>query len=185
VKPRAILGDHADVAQLARASACHAEGRGFESLHPLLKDLQICRFGCLDDKHPMVRGKVRACCGRAMTLRRLDFGKGSRDIAGGSRAHESPANQPNRSLIGLGEWTPRRQSSILTAASRFRRLQKVICARRRSPRVGPAERHSDSNCVTARAVTAGCGFRRGFRRRGMRARRRSTSSSLRRARVTG
>jgi CheY-like chemotaxis protein len=25
----------ADVAQLARASACHAEGRGFESLHPL------------------------------------------------------------------------------------------------------------------------------------------------------
>ena len=28
----------ADVAQLARASACHAEGRGFESLHPLLED---------------------------------------------------------------------------------------------------------------------------------------------------
>ena len=27
----------ADVAQLARASACHAEGRGFESLHPLLE----------------------------------------------------------------------------------------------------------------------------------------------------
>ena len=26
----------ADVAQLARASACHAEGRGFESHHPLL-----------------------------------------------------------------------------------------------------------------------------------------------------
>ena len=26
---------HADVAQLARASACHAEGRGFESHHPL------------------------------------------------------------------------------------------------------------------------------------------------------
>ena len=25
----------ADVAQLARASACHAEGRGFESHHPL------------------------------------------------------------------------------------------------------------------------------------------------------
>src|SRR5438094_5299543 len=29
-------GAHADVAQLARASACHAEGRGFESHHPLL-----------------------------------------------------------------------------------------------------------------------------------------------------
>jgi hypothetical protein len=27
----------ADVAQLARASACHAEGRGFESLHPLFR----------------------------------------------------------------------------------------------------------------------------------------------------
>src|SRR5881227_1157136 len=27
----------ADVAQLARASACHAEGRGFESHHPLLR----------------------------------------------------------------------------------------------------------------------------------------------------
>ena len=27
----------AAVAQLARASACHAEGRGFESHHPLLK----------------------------------------------------------------------------------------------------------------------------------------------------
>ena len=30
-------GRPADVAQLARASACHAEGRGFESLHPLSK----------------------------------------------------------------------------------------------------------------------------------------------------
>src|SRR5687767_14339905 len=28
-------GRRADVAQLARASACHAEGRGFESHHPL------------------------------------------------------------------------------------------------------------------------------------------------------
>ena len=33
----AILAAHADVAQLARASACHAEGRGFESHHPLRK----------------------------------------------------------------------------------------------------------------------------------------------------
>jgi hypothetical protein len=30
-----IIATFADVAQLARASACHAEGRGFESLHPL------------------------------------------------------------------------------------------------------------------------------------------------------
>src|SRR4051812_31035204 len=35
-KGAAILSPPADVAQLARASACHAEGRGFESLHPLL-----------------------------------------------------------------------------------------------------------------------------------------------------
>src|SRR5208282_4097488 len=36
---------HADLAQLARASPCHGEGRGFESLHPLhIKDLQITRF---------------------------------------------------------------------------------------------------------------------------------------------
>src|SRR3954468_5744878 len=34
----AILAVLADVAQLARASACHAEGRGFESHHPLLCD---------------------------------------------------------------------------------------------------------------------------------------------------
>ena len=33
--PAAILSRSADVAQLARASACHAEGRGFESHHPL------------------------------------------------------------------------------------------------------------------------------------------------------
>src|SRR5215217_5012106 len=31
----AILAVRAAVAQLARASACHAEGRGFESLQPL------------------------------------------------------------------------------------------------------------------------------------------------------
>ena len=34
---RIYTGRSADVAQLARASACHAEGRGFESLHPLHK----------------------------------------------------------------------------------------------------------------------------------------------------
>ncbi len=33
--PLAILPDYADVAQLARASPCHGEGRGFEPLHPL------------------------------------------------------------------------------------------------------------------------------------------------------
>ena len=33
----------ADVAQLARASACHAEGRGFESHHPLSRLILILR----------------------------------------------------------------------------------------------------------------------------------------------
>lgn len=32
---------HADVAQLARASACHAEGRGFESHHPLSQKVRL------------------------------------------------------------------------------------------------------------------------------------------------
>ena len=35
LRTAAILAGYADVAQLARASACHAEGRGFESHHPL------------------------------------------------------------------------------------------------------------------------------------------------------
>ena len=34
-KTRLYSVGYADVAQLARASACHAEGRGFESHHPL------------------------------------------------------------------------------------------------------------------------------------------------------
>src|SRR3954463_16225335 len=34
-RPEAILAARAAVAQLARASACHAEGRGFESHQPL------------------------------------------------------------------------------------------------------------------------------------------------------
>src|SRR5215207_3657721 len=36
-------GRRADVAQLARASACHAEGRGFESHHPLLVASRLLR----------------------------------------------------------------------------------------------------------------------------------------------
>src|SRR5918996_2353369 len=34
-RTRLYCASHADVAQSARASACHAEGRGFESHHPL------------------------------------------------------------------------------------------------------------------------------------------------------
>lgn len=37
-----IIPPGAAVAQLARASACHAEGRGFESLQPLFRDSPAC-----------------------------------------------------------------------------------------------------------------------------------------------
>src|SRR3954447_11341670 len=37
-----ILPPRAAVAQLARASACHAEGRGFESLQPLRQKPRTC-----------------------------------------------------------------------------------------------------------------------------------------------
>ena len=42
----AILAAHADVAQLARASACHAEGRGFESHHPLRRNPRKTGISC-------------------------------------------------------------------------------------------------------------------------------------------
>ena len=52
----------ADVAQLARASPCHGEGRGFESLHPLrsgramARAVTFCAGGC----RPSVRARPRA-----------------------------------------------------------------------------------------------------------------------------
>jgi hypothetical protein len=54
----AILRPHADVAQLARASACHAEGRGFESLHPLLVKAPLRRGFCLPGK-PLHKASYR------------------------------------------------------------------------------------------------------------------------------
>src|SRR5262245_11794525 len=50
-KGRAILAAHADVAQLARASACHAEGRGFESHHPLFRTPPPRRGFCFQEGH--------------------------------------------------------------------------------------------------------------------------------------
>ena len=46
-RPGARMGALADVAQLARASPCHGEGRGFESLHPLLVMCQDIGDRCL------------------------------------------------------------------------------------------------------------------------------------------
>src|SRR5437763_14256678 len=46
VKPF-YTGARAAVAQLARASACHVEGRGFESLQPLGRKPRIARGFCL------------------------------------------------------------------------------------------------------------------------------------------
>ena len=58
-----ILGDLAAVAQLARASACHAEGRGFESLQPLLRKAPLRRGfslrGCGLFRSPLPPGATR------------------------------------------------------------------------------------------------------------------------------
>ena len=54
----AILAPFADVAQLARASACHAEGRGFESHHPLVvvtsvgRTVRAVRLAATDQRIP-------------------------------------------------------------------------------------------------------------------------------------
>ncbi len=59
-KPRLYSTEFADVAQLARASACHAEGRGFESHHPLSKvpaNEQVQSSPLVNGTEP--RGKVR------------------------------------------------------------------------------------------------------------------------------
>src|SRR5258707_9873279 len=47
----------ADVAQLARASPCHGEGRGFESHHPLIEGLGNGAF--FDGYEPAVAFSVR------------------------------------------------------------------------------------------------------------------------------
>ena len=46
----------ADVAQLARASACHAEGRGFESLHPLDPKARLGGPSSFPDRHCLRSG---------------------------------------------------------------------------------------------------------------------------------
>jgi hypothetical protein len=56
---------------------CHAEGHGFESHHPLLKGLQISRFGCLGAKRLKVRGKVRPAVAARMTLKSPRFRQAS------------------------------------------------------------------------------------------------------------
>ena len=61
----------ADVAQLARASACHAEGRGFESLHPLpLKALQVqgFRFLLLSSRHAGLSRRERRVASASTTF---------------------------------------------------------------------------------------------------------------------
>src|SRR4051794_24498196 len=53
--PRLYSSPRADVAQLARASACHAEGRGFESHHPLSQGASgrpVCVPGPFARKNP-------------------------------------------------------------------------------------------------------------------------------------
>ena len=53
------MAARADVAQLARASPCHGEGRGFESLHPLSSNPAAC-----DGHHSTYRRSGRRARGR-------------------------------------------------------------------------------------------------------------------------
>ncbi len=84
---RAILGARAAVAQLARASACHAEGREFESLQPLAT------------RNPPNRGVF--CCPDGESLTRAVAGSSpsrrpawpDRSALRGSR-HRSPLSHP-------------------------------------------------------------------------------------------
>src|SRR6476646_1880594 len=67
-EPAAILSRSADVAQLARASACHAEGRGFESHHPLLRSPGNRGFLFSDHATPFWRGHEMVTGGRMVQM---------------------------------------------------------------------------------------------------------------------
>ena len=75
-RPSLYCAAHADVAQLARASACHAEGRGFESLHPL-------------HRKPRKRGFLLAERGRRELVCNRDCNR--------ARPEVSPLGKPRRS----------------------------------------------------------------------------------------
>ena len=76
VYPRLYFAGPADVAQLARASACHAEGRGFESHHPLyesrrkLGGFRISAHFVATGPGPVVR--FESGCGGSRAGRRVD-----------------------------------------------------------------------------------------------------------------
>ena len=82
----AILRPRAAVAQLARASACHAEGRGFESHQPLRKGLHLQAFFV----HRIVRLRHRTMTGQSCPPRLADA-VGRCSLAGDS-ARPAPWN---------------------------------------------------------------------------------------------
>ena len=74
----------ADVAQLARASACHAEGRGFESLHPLHEKAPLTRgFRRLGSQRSEARGNRMATL-RLIQRRRCSFESSARRGSNGA-----------------------------------------------------------------------------------------------------
>lgn len=106
--PDAWLQSHylADVAQLARASACHAEGRGFESLHPLIPPPP--RDFCFRDC-PGRRGELNPLDTQnssAVELYWLPLGAGGRSVRLNGRVFEAVAaaigRRPQKSLFHSG-----------------------------------------------------------------------------------
>ncbi len=121
-RPSLYCASFADVAQLARASACHAEGRGFESHHPLrvkapetglfsfLGGLQLGRYPLLMALHSRRDSNESTLRAAGLTLKRKDGAtivfvgdKGAkvmRDLAGESPAEGAPPEDATGETAG-------------------------------------------------------------------------------------
>ena len=105
----AILPAHADVAQLARASACHAEGRGFESHHPLSRKPRFTRLSlcvALASDRRQVRSQVRS---RTRARRRGRVRRRSARSPCGSR-RRTPASSRSGSRCPRASTSSRRRA---------------------------------------------------------------------------
>ncbi len=97
--PGLYSGAAADVAQLARASACHAEGRGFESHHPLCRKARLPRGPLIrpifnaEGRKPRSRGPEPYALGSA-SVSRYETHAGARPPRGGPQPPSAPAEPP-------------------------------------------------------------------------------------------